>query len=359
MPRMTRYHPPGALVHMISNFSFGMRALELPGARGKYLALAERAAKRTDWTPLAFALMGTHPHWTLIAGNTPPSSFYHSIHTGFGLWVNQQQRNLRAESAGRFVGPIFAARPTTFTVVPQDAPRLISYLHNNPVRAGLVGNAALSDWTSHRPFIHPEERPPWLNAHQALSLCGFSDTYQGRLDLHNLVISAASADSSWFPEDADARAARRQLRRDLNAPAGIANPSASCDPTELIFPAVIDSVLPLQARWKGHVFELLTEIAIVTHVSTRRQRSRSRERKVCRARRLAVRTWVDYLGRPLKEIATALGISSAAGSKYLRSSRANPQSAAPAEGVAARCWRKDSSDIKEIGARWRFNKLTS
>lgn len=345
---------------MISSFSFGMRALDLPGARAKYLALTERAVvQRTDWIPLAFALMGTHTHWALIAGNMPASSFYHSIHTGFGLWANQQQRNLRSESAGRFVGPVFAARPTTFSVAPQDAMRLISYLHNNPPQAGIVGDAAQSTWTSHRAFLHPEERPSWLATEHALSLCGFGDTPQGRVAFHDQVISLASADTSWFPEDADTLAARRQLRKDMNAPVGIASPCVSCDPMDLVFPAVVDSHLPVQPRWKGSVYELLAEVAIVTHVSMRRQRSRSRERAVCRARRLAVRTWVDYLGRPLKKIAGTLGISSAAASKYLRGSRANPQSTEHAQGVAARCWSKERHDIEEMETRRRLNKLTS
>lgn len=348
MLQLTRYHPPGALVHMISSFSFGERALKLPGARAKYLALAERASKRTDWNPLAFALMDNHLHWALVAGIMPPSSFYHSIHTGFGLWVNQQRRNLRPETAGRFVGPVFANRPATFSVSPQDTMRLVSYIHNNPVRAGVVCDAAQSAWTSHRAVLHPAERPPWLAIQQTLNLCGFNDTAPGRRAFHDLVASLASADSGWFPTDADARAARRQLRRDTNAPADLATPFTSRDPQEWIFPAAIDSNMPVQWRWRGSIHELLKQVAVVTHVSSRRLRSRSREREVCRARRLAVRAWVDYLGRPLKEVAVALGISSAAASKYLRGSRSNPKSSESAQGVAARCWSKERSDIEEL-----------
>jgi len=60
MTRITRYHPHGALVHMISNFSSGDLALEISGARAKHLDLVARAMDQTDWTPLAFALMGSH-----------------------------------------------------------------------------------------------------------------------------------------------------------------------------------------------------------------------------------------------------------------------------------------------------------
>ena len=281
----------------------------------------------------------------------PASTFYHPIHTGFGLWVNQIRRNSRPESAGRFVGHVFAKRPRTWSVIPQDAPRLIAYLHNNPVRAGIVSNAARSAWTSHRAYLSLAERPSWLAVPQALDLCGISDTPGGRRTFQELVTSLAATGSDWFPDDAETRAARRQLRQDTNAPADIATPSVGHDPLEWIFPAVLDPNLPVRARWSGTIHELLAQVAIVTHVSIERMRSRNREREVCRARRIAVRAWTDFLGRPLKEVAVVLGISSAAASKYLRSSRCHPQGAESAKGVAALCWGQDRNKIVELASK--------
>ncbi len=348
MARIIRYHPPGALVHMISSFSFGDRAFEIPGARAKYLALAGRAVQNTDWVPIAYGLMPTHPHWALIAGTMPPRSFYHSIHTGFGLWVNQQRRNVRSDSAGRFVGHVFAKRPSTFSIAPEDAPRLVAYLHNNPVQAGIAGDASLSNWTSHRAYLRPAERPSWLSVSRALDLCGVDDSSVGRRTFHDLVCAMASDDAGWIPGDADIRRARRQLRQETNAPAAIGSPHVSTAPLEWSFPAMLDPTMPIRARWRGSIRELLGRVAIATRVSTNRMRSRSRERAVCLGRRVAVLTWVNLLNRPLKEIAQALGISSAAASKHLRTGRSNPRDIAIAEGVARHCWANEQCEIKTL-----------
>jgi hypothetical protein len=40
---------------------------------------------------------------------------------------------------------------------------LIRYVHNNPVRAGLVERASESGWSSHRAYLGLEACPPWLS----------------------------------------------------------------------------------------------------------------------------------------------------------------------------------------------------
>lgn len=359
MPRTIRYHPPGALVHMISNFAFAAPVLALPNARNKYLALAERAVRRTDWIAIAYALMDTHPHWALIAGHHPASNFYHPLNTGFGLWVNQQRRQSMEQSNRRFVGRVFAQRPATFSVAPQDGLQLIAYLHNNPVHAGLVGDASQSDWTSHRAYLNPRERPHWLSVSRALEYCGYSDTEIDRRAFHEQVASLASAETDWVPADTDTLRARRQLRRDMNAPVDIATPFVRVEPIEWIFPTVNELPLPIQARWRGDIVTFLNQVAITTRISQQRLRSRNREREVCHARRIAVHAWVDSMGRPLKEIAKALGISSAAASRYLRNSRRDPICSHQAQGVAARCRAKDPCDTSELEQSLGPNKLTS
>jgi hypothetical protein len=273
--------------------------------------------------------------------------------------VNQQRREARPESAGRYVGRVFGKRPRTYSVAPQEAARVIAYIHNNPVRAGVVSSADRSAWTSHRAFLYPAERPPWLDVTRALDLCGFSDSRPGRQGFNELVHAAISQPSGWIPCDEDLRQARRQLRRELNAPATIACPHVTPDSLEWTFPAVLDPHTPMQMQWRGDVEDLLCRVALATRISVARMRSRSRERAVSWARRIAVATWTDRLGRPLQEVARALGISSGAASKHAGAARRDPRAERLAQKVAASCWSRESFDISLLEPRQAENKLTS
>ena len=44
------------------------------------------------------------------------------------------------------------------------------YVHNNPVRAGIVPQAAASGWSSHRAYIGAEKAPPWLRLGEVLGM---------------------------------------------------------------------------------------------------------------------------------------------------------------------------------------------
>jgi hypothetical protein len=66
-------------------------------------------------------------------------------------------------------GPVFAGPPKTVNFSDDKAGYLAAYLHNNPVRAGIVQNAADSTWTSHRAYIGLDPAPDflrgnWINA---------------------------------------------------------------------------------------------------------------------------------------------------------------------------------------------------
>jgi len=73
------------------------------------------------------------------------------------------------------IGPLFVRGPRALETPPSDVARLVAYVHNNPVRAGVVGNAVDSRWTSHRAYLGHDEPPPWLDVNLGLRLCGFDD----------------------------------------------------------------------------------------------------------------------------------------------------------------------------------------
>jgi DNA-binding XRE family transcriptional regulator len=70
------------------------------------------------------------------------------------MWMNDQTGRL---------GPFFADRPRDYALREIGAASTIGYIHNNPVRAGLVGRARDSEWTSHRAYVGLAPTPSWLH----------------------------------------------------------------------------------------------------------------------------------------------------------------------------------------------------
>lgn len=83
-------------------------------------------------------------------------------------------RGLAHRQHGR-IGTIFVRGPKQLAVDADGVGPLLAYLHNNPVRAGLVPEANRSTWTSHRAYLGLDPVPRWLCVDTGLALAGFAD----------------------------------------------------------------------------------------------------------------------------------------------------------------------------------------
>ena len=63
-------------------------------------------------------------------------------------------------------------------VMPAGVPRLINYIHRNPVRAGVAATTAETSWTSHRAYLGIRHRPSWLDVELGLQLSGFGSVIE-------------------------------------------------------------------------------------------------------------------------------------------------------------------------------------
>jgi REP element-mobilizing transposase RayT len=170
MSRTRRIQVAGHLYHVISRFVDHEFRLDGPEARRRYLDFLGRALESTDTGISAFALMSTHLHLGATAGERPISDLMQSVNGSYAAWVNRRDGRL---------GPVIADRPTIVDVTWRPV-HAIAYVHNNPVRAGLVAHASESSWTSHRAYLGVEPAPPWLKIDDGLARCRFATDATGR-----------------------------------------------------------------------------------------------------------------------------------------------------------------------------------
>jgi hypothetical protein len=273
------------------------------------LQRAARALVRTDWSALGFALMSSHVHWAMRAGRRPSSAVIKPLHTGFARWLNARQSRL---------GPVFADRHRTLTFEAETAAALLAYIHNNPVRAGVVADPADSGWTSHRAYLGLTAAPPWLDVERGLALCGFSATPSGRLRFHEMVVARTSEARRVDLSGGDMHVRRRELRTAACAPLELATPRVTWQAGAL---RVVASTVPLRPRdpqpaWRGDASTALEIVAQATRTLVAELQSRSRTRRIAHARRVALVMWRE-LRRPMVELARALGISCSAASEAM------------------------------------------
>lgn len=127
-----------------------------------FLETLERVIRECEARVLAYCLMGNHFHLVVQVGMIPLSSIMHRLLTGYVCHLNLRQRRVGHLFQGRHRAIICATEAYLAT--------LIRYVHQNPVRAGLVSKVRDWPWSSARVQPDAEEDDqieafdPWADA---------------------------------------------------------------------------------------------------------------------------------------------------------------------------------------------------
>lgn len=324
MARHARTTPPGTVQHVMARFVNREFRITCDEERARYLELLGTAITNSDWELLSFGLMGTHVHWSAVAGEAPFDRLVKGLHSSFGLWLNRRQGRL---------GPVFADRPKTVTV---DMPRtgiLIAYHHNNPVRAGGANKPTESTWTSHRAYLRLDARPPWLSVKRGLLLAGFHDDDTGRQRFDRFVRSRMAEPGADALTGGVLRQAQQEASADAQRPVEVGYPSLAG--RALLYPILVSG--PDMHPSLRDVVEAVTEQCGVVPTSIC---SASRRRGAAGARRLVI-VAARLLGFTQRQIGHGLGISREAVSHVER--RASPAVMYAARSIARRAVARGAS----------------
>ena len=278
--RTIRCTVPGVVYHLISRFVDRAWFITHRVERAKYLSLLGAAMERTDWRCLAYVVMSNHIHLAMVAGEQPLAIWAKRVHGPFARWMNARHDRL---------GPLFVRGPRDGAVPPDKVREVIAYIHNNPVRAGLVRRAAQSNWSSHQAYVGRVEHPAWLRVTEGLSRAGYDAN-----DFDRWVRSEPG--DPCRPE----LGRIRKLAR-LRGAIEIGTPSLSEPP-----------YVPLVKRPHGHVrvdpLVIVDVTAAAVGLTPLELCSRDRRAAVVAGRRIAVYA-ARALGVTGADIAAALGVS--------------------------------------------------
>jgi len=271
--------------------------------------------RRHDARTVAYCLMSSHVHLVLQLGCDPLGKLTKWIHSPFGNWVNAQRKG---------IGAIFADRPKSVLVHTEThGMELIRYVHNNPVRAGIVERASESGWSSHRAYLGLERAPDWLSTeavlgpnekeHEAIrhELGCFVD--EGRKEKRRPDFSGAVP-----------AALTRRIRKLMGGEVELSYPVLG--PDDFVVSAMKEQVQrhagqKMSGTIEGGVESVIKEVFEVLKLDPRSATQRIRPSDVARARALAAWLWVERMGRPQLTVADGLRVSTSAVGKMLRNLR--------------------------------------
>ncbi len=163
MSRPPRLEFSGAVYHVIARGNEQRDVFRNDSDRELYLRRLAHYRDRFRFRLYAYCLMSNHVHLALETGPVHLSRIVLALHGSYAQAFNQRYQR---------VGHLFQGRYKAFVVQKSSyLLELVRYIHNNPVKAGLVSEARLYRWSSDR-YYQGAPPPDWLDTRGLFELLG-------------------------------------------------------------------------------------------------------------------------------------------------------------------------------------------
>lgn len=163
MARKPRIHLPSGFYHVILRGNAGQDIFLTDADRYRLYLLMQEGVERFSYRIHAFCCMSNHIHLLIQVTDIPLSRIMQNLSFRYTQWMNKRQRRTGHLFQGRYKAILVDADNYLL--------ELIRYIHLNPVRAGMVEDAAAYRWSSHRAYIG-KETLPWLTTGWVLGRFG-------------------------------------------------------------------------------------------------------------------------------------------------------------------------------------------
>jgi REP element-mobilizing transposase RayT len=170
MPRGARLDAPGTLHHAMVRGIEGMAIVQDDEDRKRFVDRLGVVATVTGTSIYAWSLMSNHAHLLLRSGATGLSNFMSKLLTGYASDYNRRHKRHGHLFQNRYKSIVCEEEPYFL--------RLVSYIHLNPLRAGLVRSMEELDgyrWSGHAVVLN-RIRHEWQDRGGVLEYFGKRDS---------------------------------------------------------------------------------------------------------------------------------------------------------------------------------------
>jgi REP element-mobilizing transposase RayT len=163
MSRPPRLEFSGAVYHVIARGNEQRDVFRDDSDRELYLRRLAHYRDRFRFRVYAYCLMSNHVHLALETGPVLLSRIVLALHGSYAQAFNQRHQRVGHLFQGRYKAMV--VQKTSYLLA------LVRYIHENPVKAGLVSEPPLYRWSSDR-FYRGAHAPDWLDTRGLLELLG-------------------------------------------------------------------------------------------------------------------------------------------------------------------------------------------
>jgi putative transposase len=155
MSRPLRLDHAGAIWHVTARGNEQKEIFRDDADRQRWLDLLGRVAEAYGWRVHGYVQMGNHYHLVIETMEATLSRGMRQLNGVYAQWFNRRYKRVGHLFQGRFHG-LLVDRESYLL-------ELLRYVVLNPVRAGMVAQAADWAWSSHRATAGLAPAPPWLD----------------------------------------------------------------------------------------------------------------------------------------------------------------------------------------------------
>ena len=171
MARPLRLEYPGGVYHVIARGNERRAVFRDDRDRKLYLERLAHYQKRCGFRVYAFCLMTNHIHLAIETAKTPLSRIMMGLQGSYTQAFNRRHGRVGHLFQGRYKALVVQKNPYLLA--------LVRYIHENPVVAGIVREAARYRWSSDR-WYRTKGAPSWLDVNSVLEMFGGRREAAGR-----------------------------------------------------------------------------------------------------------------------------------------------------------------------------------
>jgi len=151
MARKPRLHVPGGIYHVLIRGNGGDDIFFNKEDQTRFLLLLQEGTERFDYRLLTFCLMTNHIHLVIQVSDIPLSKIVQNVSFRYTKFINKKKKRTGHLFQGRYKAILVDGDSYLL--------ELVRYIHNNPVRAGLVNDPVDYPWSSHCAYLGKNDIP--------------------------------------------------------------------------------------------------------------------------------------------------------------------------------------------------------